>query len=196
MKKEKKVAAPRKVTSVTNPHGANQYRLDPRQAMFIAYYLDPKSQSFGNATQSAILASYDREYAENIMSKMPAWLSAKIGEYQSSELLEKAERNINKFLDMPTRIQAMGAFGPIFAKQEVMVKKKLKNGRTVERKGVKKVPVFVESGKLLEIQQKTSHFVAERVGRKRYGSDESAPPTPSSIVHMTQIIINPPAKTA
>lgn len=181
-----------KKVALNNPHGANQYRLDPRQSLFIAYYLDPKSQSFGNAKKSAILAGYDEKYADNIMSIMPVWLSDKIGQYKASSMLEKAERNINKFLDIPTRVQAMGAFGPIFRKEEVKKKVKLKNGKMKMRKFIRKVPVMVEAGKLLEIQQKTSHFVAERVGRKIYGTEADDTPPPTSIVHMTQIIINPP----
>lgn len=184
----------KKAQAITNPHGANQYKLDPRQALFLSYYLDPKSQSFGVATKSAVLAGYEQEYAENIMSKMPTWLSVKVEEFRSNTLLEKAERNINKYLEMETRVQAMGAFGPIFEKVERKKKVTLKNGKIVERKVVEKVPVIVESGKLLEIQQKTSHFVAERLGRKRFGRDVDDTPKPTSIVHMTQIVINAPAQ--
>ena len=178
--------------SVTNPNGANQYKLDPRQSLFLAYYLEPKSQSFGNGKQSAILAGSEEEYADQIIAIMPEWLSGKIRQFQSATLLEKAERNINKFLDLETRVQAMGAFGPIFEKKVVTEKVKLKNGRTRQKKVTKKVPVYVEAGKLLEIKQKTSHFVAERLGRKLYGREEDDAPKPTSIVNMTQIIINPP----
>lgn len=178
----------------TNPNGANQYKLDPRQSLFLAYYLDPKSQSIGNASKSAVLAGYDQKYAENIMSLMPEWLSAKIEQYRSSSLLEKAERNIDKYLDMPTRVQAMGAFGPIFQTIIKEKKVKLKNGKTKMRKVKEKLPVFVEHGKLLEIQQKSSHFVAERLGRKRYGADAAQAPASNSIVNLTQIVIHPPVK--
>lgn len=81
----------------TNPNGANQYVLDPRQSLFFEYYLDPKSETFSNALQSAVMAGYTEEYAKVLMSKMPTWLSEKVNDMN---LLSKAERNINKFLDM------------------------------------------------------------------------------------------------
>lgn len=80
----------------TNPYKANQYKADPRQVLFLEYYLDPKSKTFSNALQSAKKAGYDKEYAENITSIMPTWLSEKIGELQ---MLSKVQRNLNKFLD-------------------------------------------------------------------------------------------------
>lgn len=179
---------------LSNPHGANQHKLDPRQSMFLAYYIDPESQSCGNALRSALLAGYEQSYAENIMEKMPTWLSEKIGEYERKGLLAKAERNIAKYLDMPTRVQAMGAFGPIFEKVVVMKKIKLKNGKTVERKGMKKVPVMVEHGGLLAVQQKSTHFVAERLGKKVYGPKTEELPPATSILNMTQIIIEAPQR--
>jgi hypothetical protein len=58
-----------------NPNKANQYRPDPRQSLFLSYYLDPKSKTFSNALQSALKAGYEQEYAESITAKMPTWLS-------------------------------------------------------------------------------------------------------------------------
>lgn len=179
---------------LTNPHGANQYKLDPRQAMFLAYYIDPESQSRGNAYKSAILAGYEEEYALNITSAMPLWLSEKIGEYERSGLLAKAEKNIEKFLDMPTRVQAMGAFGPLFEKVRMKKKVKLKNGRTVLRNVIQKVPIMVEHVGLQTVQQKSSHFVAERLGRKSYGAKAEDAPVATSIVNIAQIIIEAPTK--
>jgi len=70
--------------------------LDPRQIRFLSYYLDIESKIFSNAYQSAIKAGYSKEYAENITSSLPKWLSENIGDI---EKLQKAERNIDKFLD-------------------------------------------------------------------------------------------------
>lgn len=80
----------------TNPHGANQYKVDPRQALFLKYYLDPKSKTFSNALQSAIKAGYDDEYAKTITGKMPKWLAEKI---RDTYLISKAEENLKEFLE-------------------------------------------------------------------------------------------------
>jgi len=79
-----------------NPHGANQHKPDPRQAVFLSYYLDPKSGTFSNAYQSAIKAKFSEEYAQNITGQMPTWLSEAISD---QSMLSKAERNLDKFLD-------------------------------------------------------------------------------------------------
>jgi len=50
----------------TNPNGANQYQLDPRQKLCWDYYINPDSETFANATQSAIRAGYTEEYADQI----------------------------------------------------------------------------------------------------------------------------------
>jgi len=75
---------------------ANQYQPDPRQALFLANYLDPKSETFGNAYQSALLAKYSEEYAKKIMTLMPDWLSQNI---QDDYLVKKAEKNLKDFLE-------------------------------------------------------------------------------------------------
>lgn len=81
----------------TNPHGANQYKVDPRQALFLALYLDPKSPTFSNALQSALKAGYEQYYAEAITSKMPTWLAEKV---RDNDLVAKAEENLKEFVEM------------------------------------------------------------------------------------------------
>lgn len=76
---------------------ANQYQVDPRQALFLKSYLDPNSPTFSNALQSALKAGYEQEYAENITHLEPDWLSEAIG---TDQMIKKAERNLNKILDM------------------------------------------------------------------------------------------------
>lgn len=86
----------------TNPNKVNQYTApDPRQALFLKNYLDPKSDTFANAYQSAMKAKYSKEYAENITNVMPDWLSENIG---GEKLLNKAIKNLEEFLDMPITI--------------------------------------------------------------------------------------------
>ena len=75
---------------------ANQHTPDPRQSLFLQYYLDPKSKTFSNALQSGLKAGYSQEYSENIMSLLPEWLSEKIAD---DELLYKAEKRLKQILD-------------------------------------------------------------------------------------------------
>ena len=83
-----------------NPNKANQYVPDPRQSLFLSYYLDPKSKTFSNAYQSAKKAGYEEEYSQNITSLMPTWLSESIGDQY---LIKKAEENLKEFLEMETK---------------------------------------------------------------------------------------------
>ncbi len=83
--------------AASNPNKANQHIPDPRQKDFLVAYLDPKSSSYANALQSALKAGYSKEYAENIMSLMPEWLSERISD---TTLLEKAEKRLNQILDI------------------------------------------------------------------------------------------------
>lgn len=85
--------------AATNPNKANQYVPDPRQSLFLQYYLDPKSETFSNALQSALKAGYEQEYAESITSKMPTWLAESVGD---NLLVKTAEKNLLEFLEMET----------------------------------------------------------------------------------------------
>lgn len=70
--------------------------LNPQQEAFLAYYLDPKSETWSDARQSALRAGYEDEYARNIMSLMPKWLSENLEE---SGLVAKAYANLYEFID-------------------------------------------------------------------------------------------------
>ena len=67
--------------SVTNPNGANQYQLDPRQKLCWDYYIDPSGETFANATQSGIKAGYTPEYSNDITSA--DWFCDKLWELNS-----------------------------------------------------------------------------------------------------------------
>jgi hypothetical protein len=69
--------------------------LNPQQAEFLSCYLDPKSETWGNAKQSALKAKYTLEYADNITSQMPIWLSEAL---QDNNLVQKALINLADFL--------------------------------------------------------------------------------------------------
>lgn len=72
--------------------------LDPRQASFLQYYLDPKSETFSNGYGSAIKAGYGEGYAQQITAREPAWLEI----VKDWELLKKAEKNLKEFLEHDT----------------------------------------------------------------------------------------------
>lgn len=67
--------------------------LNPIQEAFLSYYTNPKSETFSNATQSALKAGYSAEYADNITYLMPDWLSESLGDMKR---LRKAEKNLDE----------------------------------------------------------------------------------------------------
>lgn len=71
--------------------------LTPKQIEFLRLYNDPKSSTFSNAKQSAISAGYSEEYADNITSLFPNWLSESMG--RKKRIVEKAEKNLEDFMD-------------------------------------------------------------------------------------------------
>lgn len=78
----------------TNPNGANQYQLDPRQKLCWDYYVNPKSEMFGNAYGSAVKAGYEEYYARTITST--EWFREKV---RRMNLLGKAENVLEKTLE-------------------------------------------------------------------------------------------------
>lgn len=70
--------------------------LKPQQQAFLKYYLDPKSETWGNAYRSALKAEYSEEYSQSITAQMPDWLSDNLGK---NKMVQKAERNLDMALD-------------------------------------------------------------------------------------------------
>ncbi|MCR4323945.1 MAG: hypothetical protein NUV37_03190 [Nanoarchaeota archaeon] len=122
----------------TNPNKANQWRPDPRQSLFLQYYLDPNSETFSNALQSALKAGYEQYYAETITSKMPTWLAESVGD---SKMIKQAEKNLEEFLTMDTVNQGTTKTGETFEYDDPRMKK---------------------------IKSDVSQFVLERLYKKKY----------------------------
>lgn len=80
----------------SNPNGANQYLLDPRQKLCWDSYVNPKSETFGNAFKSALKAGYTDKTARQITTEI--WFNEKVRRMQ---LLGKAEKVLEEMLDMP-----------------------------------------------------------------------------------------------
>lgn len=91
----------------------NQYMEDPRQTLFLSYYLDPTSGTFSNALQSALKAGYSQEYSESITSQMPDWLSDKLGDLQ---MLSIAETNLLELLQQGEDIKVKADITKFVAK--------------------------------------------------------------------------------
>ena len=70
--------------------------LNEQQTTFLKAYTDPKSPTWSNYRQSALKAGYSEEYADNLSSLMPDWLSENIG---NTKLLQKANKNLEMALD-------------------------------------------------------------------------------------------------
>ena len=81
----------------TNPNGANQYTLDPRQKLCWESYINPKSDTFGNALQSALKAGYERGTSEQIT--VTTWFLEKL---RRLNMLGKAEKVLDKTLTYDT----------------------------------------------------------------------------------------------
>lgn len=77
----------------------NQYQPDPRQSLFLAAYIDPQSETFSNAYQSALRAGYEEEYAKVILSKDLDWLSEAVND---NDLVRRAEKALSEALDYTT----------------------------------------------------------------------------------------------
>lgn len=69
--------------------------LTPRQQLFKQYYLDPESETFSNAYQSAIKAGFEDKYGKNITGQGTDWVSEIIRDH---EMLNQAEKNLKEFL--------------------------------------------------------------------------------------------------
>lgn len=77
----------------------NQHKPDPRQELFLSHYLNPNSETFSNALQSALKAGYEQEYAESITYKMPDWLSESVGD---AKLVKDAEKALSEAVNYDT----------------------------------------------------------------------------------------------
>lgn len=124
---------PKKVTG-------NQYQPDPRQSLFLSHYLNPKSETFSNALQSALKAGYSQEYAESITAIMPDWLSEALGKQR---MLRTAEKNLLDIMEMDVEV------GVKVGEEEI--------GKKIEPS-------------LVGHKLKASMFIAERLGKEKYAT--------------------------
>lgn len=96
----------------SNPNGSNQFQHDPRQIRTWELYINPKSETFGNAKQSAIKGGYEPEYAGQITTA--EWFIVKL---RRLNMLGKAEKVLDETLEMDDT-------EPIFVDGEVIDRKR------------------------------------------------------------------------
>lgn len=94
-RKKKPESTTSRENAKTNPNNANQWQLDPRQNICWAYYTDPKSETFGNATQSAIKAGYTEGTANTITAT--DWF---VGRLWRLNATMTAEKKFKELLDV------------------------------------------------------------------------------------------------
>lgn len=70
-------AANELTTETDNKLTAKKYkwRGNKKQRLFIQYWLEPNSQTFGNAYKSALKAGFSNTYSLNLTGQAPKWLS-------------------------------------------------------------------------------------------------------------------------
>jgi hypothetical protein len=117
--------------------------LGPRQTKFLTYYVDPKSETYANALQSALKAGFAQEYAESLTYQLPDWLSDSLG---TNKMLVKAERNLDEFLDLETTETRF-----------------TKNGDEYEKTNTE----------ILKVKADVTKFVASTVGKAKYNPKEA-----------------------
>lgn len=125
-----------------NKNGANQYQLDPRQKVCWGYYIDPKSETFSNALQSALRAGYEENYAKTIT--VTEWFVEKV---RRMNLLGKAEKVLEECLDM----------------KPVIRKSIITKGEDGEEQS--EMVAEVTDPQMVKIRQDTAKFIASTQGK-------------------------------
>lgn len=104
----------------TNPNGANGTTSDPREQVMWDIYIANLSKGIDNAYAAAIEANYSEDSARNIT--MREWFKERLGKLKRKEMLSKAERNLDKTLDLVT-LNKEGLEDPQLLKIKVDVSK-------------------------------------------------------------------------
>ena len=104
----------------TNPNGANGYASDPREQVMWDIYVEKVAKGIENAYAAAIDAGYSEDSARNVT--MRDWFKEKLGKLKRKEMLSKAERNLDKTLDLVT-LNKEGLEDPQLLKIKVDVSK-------------------------------------------------------------------------
>lgn len=152
-------------------------REDPRKARFLIAYFNQDSPVHGNMKQSAIVAGFSEEYANNLSALMPKWLSDFIGR---RDLGTEAENHMRMVMSLPIVKQAMGPFGPIEKTETItedtgeVYKSGKKKGQRKTRKKKIKVPVLVYDVSMIKEKTAVSKIVLPAYKPDVYGKKEGS----------------------
>lgn len=78
---ERKLARPKEGKQLQ----ANQWRATKKQRLAMSYWLEPSSETFGNAYRSFLRAGFSKSYSMNVVNKAPQWL---VNYVESDELAD------------------------------------------------------------------------------------------------------------
>lgn len=120
-----------------------------QQAEFLKYYLDPNSETFNNAYQSAIKVGYSEDYAAVITGRDLKWLSEMSEKVSDSGMLRKAEKNLDKALDIPIEDKEIGerSLKASLFVTERLGKNKWSSKQEIEHKGEVSIKTLEDSVK-------------------------------------------------
>ena len=104
----------------TNPNGANGTTSDPREQVMWNIYVAKLSKGIENAYESAIEAGYEEATSRQITVR--SWFIERKSKLKRKEMLSKAERNLDKTLDLIT-LNKEGLEDPQLLKIKVDVSK-------------------------------------------------------------------------
>lgn len=105
---------------ITNPNGANGTTSDPREQVMWDIYVAKLSKGIENAYESAVEAGYSEDHSRNIT--LQGWFKERVSKLKRKEMLSKAERNLDKALDLVT-LNKEGLEDPQLLKIKVDVSK-------------------------------------------------------------------------
>jgi hypothetical protein len=115
--------------------------LDPRQMDFVRFYLDPKSETFSKAEESAKKAKYSDSYSNVISARIKngdlSWMSAFVS--KKEKLVNKAENNLEEILDLESAVIAN------------------RDGELIEASNLE----------ILKLKNNTSQFIAKTLGKEK-----------------------------
>ena len=104
----------------TNPNGANGTTSDPREQVMWDIYVAKIAKGIENAYESAIEAGYEEATSRQITVR--SWFIERKSKLKRKEMLSKAERNLDKTLDLIT-LNKEGLEDPQLLKIKVDVSK-------------------------------------------------------------------------
>jgi hypothetical protein len=83
---------------VPNPNGAGRYTSDPREQICWDFYIEALTGGIDNAHAAALKAGYTESTAITVTSR--TWWQERKARLRRKDMLSKAERNLDKVLDL------------------------------------------------------------------------------------------------